>query len=321
MVFSMQGVGNCVAPLLAWALLSARERLDGVWRLLLAFGAVPFVLTAPLRMQLSDSLEFTAARKVRRPTQEWARDIFAEHGRALLGTAGSWFLFDVIFYGNGLFQADFVEMLEPASERGTHAALVSTARVSFVVSLLGLPGYWAAIACMRDDLRRQRAIQMAGFGACTLLYAAMSIWFDQVRTRPGLFVALYGASFFFSNFGPNATTFILPACYFPAKHRAVCHGISAAAGKLGALVAAAAFKPCVDTYGPQIVFAACAVIAASGLLLTWVLVPREPCSRAGLEVAGLDEPLANVVGGEDGSDEPVAAVLSDHATRDPLGDQ
>lgn len=159
-VFSMQGVGNCAAPLLALALLRSRVPLDTVWRVVLACGALPFVLTAPLRWRLSDGLEYAAARKHLRPVREWARDVLVTHGRALLGTAGSWFLFDVVFYGNGLFAADFVELLGPSEAAHTRAGLTRTALASLFVSLLGLPGYWASIACIGDSLRTQRAIQV-----------------------------------------------------------------------------------------------------------------------------------------------------------------
>jgi hypothetical protein len=38
-------------------------------------------------------------------------------------------------------------------------------------------------------------------------------------------------------FGPNATTWLLPGEVFPTDIRATCHGISAATGKVGALIA------------------------------------------------------------------------------------
>lgn len=40
------------------------------------------------------------------------------------------------------------------------------------------------------------------------------------------------------NFGANATTYIIPAILFPVHQRGTCHGISAAAGKLGAILGA-----------------------------------------------------------------------------------
>lgn len=42
---------------------------------------------------------------------------------------------------------------------------------------------------------------------------------------------------FFFNFGANSLTFIIPAEIFPTTYRCTCHGISAAAGKIGSMVA------------------------------------------------------------------------------------
>ncbi|KAK8969835.1 putative inorganic phosphate transporter 1-8 [Platanthera guangdongensis] len=55
------------------------------------------------------------------------------------------------------------------------------------------------------------------------------------------FVVMYAFTFFFANFGPNNTTFIVPAEIFSARLRSTCHGISAAAGKAGAIVGSFGF--------------------------------------------------------------------------------
>jgi PHS family inorganic phosphate transporter-like MFS transporter len=43
--------------------------------------------------------------------------------------------------------------------------------------------------------------------------------------------------------GPNATTFIVPGECFPTRYRSTSHGISAASGKIGAIVAQTIFGP------------------------------------------------------------------------------
>ena len=43
--------------------------------------------------------------------------------------------------------------------------------------------------------------------------------------------------------GPNATTFIVPGECFPTRYRSTSHGISAASGKVGAIVAQCVFGP------------------------------------------------------------------------------
>jgi MFS transporter, PHS family, inorganic phosphate transporter len=67
----------------------------------------------------------------------------------------------------------------------------------------------------------------------------MGVTYESLKTKHAtLFALLYGLTFFFANFGPNSTTFVLPAELFPTRVRSTCHAISAASGKAGAIVAA-----------------------------------------------------------------------------------
>jgi len=47
----------------------------------------------------------------------------------------------------------------------------------------------------------------------------------------------------FFNWGPNATTFIVPGECFPTRYRSTSHGISAASGKIGSIIAQSAIAP------------------------------------------------------------------------------
>ena len=49
-------------------------------------------------------------------------------------------------------------------------------------------------------------------------------------------LALFCLAGFFLNFGPNTTTFIIPGELFPTRYRSTCHGLSAASGKVGAII-------------------------------------------------------------------------------------
>ena len=64
------------------------------------------------------------------------------------------------------------------------------------------------------------------------------------------FVFLYCLTNFFTNFGPNTTTFIVPGEAFPTRYRSTAHGISAASGKLGAIIAQVGFANLKDIGGP-----------------------------------------------------------------------
>lgn len=50
-----------------------------------------------------------------------------------------------------------------------------------------------------------------GFFFMAILFAVMGVGHSRLDDTPMLMLMLYGLTFFFSNFGPNSTTFILPA--------------------------------------------------------------------------------------------------------------
>jgi MFS transporter, PHS family, inorganic phosphate transporter len=75
-------------------------------------------------------------------------------------------------------------------------------------------------------------------------------------------------SFFFVNFGPNTTTFLIPSEIFPTAARATAHGISAASGKLGAFVGALCMPIIMDNYGLSTMFSVVAVICLLGIIVS-----------------------------------------------------
>jgi len=54
-------------------------------------------------------------------------------------------------------------------------------------------------------------------------------------------MVIFALSQFLLTVGPNCTTFLIPAEVFPTRVRGTAHGISAAAGKCGAILTAFAF--------------------------------------------------------------------------------
>src|SRR5207248_5899215 len=95
------------------------------------------------------------------------------------------------------------------------------------------PGYVLAIA--RLDRIGHRRLQIVGFammGLCFLVIAAV----PGMTTMVAPFLLVYGVSYFFTEFGPNMTTFVLPSELYPVSVRAAGHGISAGVGKFGAFI-------------------------------------------------------------------------------------
>jgi nitrate/nitrite transporter NarK len=89
------------------------------------------------------------------------------------------------------------------------------------------------------------------------------------------FLILYGISYFFTEFGPNMTTFIYPAELFPTDVRTTAHGISAGAGKMGAFAGAFLFPDFLAvTHGINRAMTIAGIVAVLGLLLTLAALPE-----------------------------------------------
>ncbi|KAL5981862.1 Low affinity inorganic phosphate transporter 1 [Asimina triloba] len=249
---------------------------DYVWRIILMFGALPAALTYYWRMKMPETARYTAlvAKNVKRAAADMSKvlqveieaeqekveqvagaqgnafglfssEFFRRHGIHLLGTTSTWFLLDIAFYSQNLFQKDIfsaVGWIPPATTMNALEELFRIARAQTLIALCStVPGYWFTVFLI-DRIGRFR-IQLLGFFFMSVFMFALAIPYNhwtQQENRIG-FVVLYAFTFFFSNFGPNATTFVLPAEIFPARLRSTCHGISAAAGKAGAIVGAFGF--------------------------------------------------------------------------------
>lgn len=61
---------------------------------------------------------------------------------------------------------------------------------------------------------------------------------DSYTVNLSYYQAMYYLTSFFTQFGPNCTTFLLAAEVYPTSIRSTCHGFSAACGKIGALIPA-----------------------------------------------------------------------------------
>jgi MFS transporter, PHS family, inorganic phosphate transporter len=148
--------------------------------------------------------------------------------RLLLGTAASWFLLDYAFYGNTLSVPAILKDVDPGA--GLTAKLAWTLGI-FVV--FALPGY--VLAFTKMDRIGHRRLQLIGFGVMGGAFLALGL-VPALTTTLVPFLLVFGLSYFFIQFGPNTTTFVLPSEVFPVSMRTTGHGIAAGVGKLGAFI-------------------------------------------------------------------------------------
>ncbi|KAK9770713.1 putative Phosphate transporter [Seiridium cardinale] len=91
-------------------------------------------------------------------------------------------------------------------------------------------------------------------------------------------VALVAICHFAFNFGANTLTFVIPAEIFPTCYRCTCHGISAAAGKLGSMLALAVVYGINSGYTSAnrqgLIFILFGSILAFGAVYSWAYLPN-----------------------------------------------
>nr|ADA83723.1 PT1 [Manihot esculenta] len=249
---------------------------DYIWRIILMFGAVPAAMTYYWRMKMPETARYTAlvAKNAKQAASDMSRVLQVEleaeehkieqisqdpsnsfglfskefarrHGVHLLGTTVCWFLLDIAYYSSNLFQKDIfsaIGWIPPAQTMNAIHEVYVIARAQTLIALCGtVPGYWFTVALI--DRIGRFFIQVMGFFFMTVFMFALAIPYHHWTLRDNRigFLIMYSLTFFFANFGPNATTFVVPAEIFPARLRSTCHGISAACGKAGAIVGSFGF--------------------------------------------------------------------------------
>jgi MFS family permease len=273
LVFAMQAAGLIVGPLLAALLLASGLNHDYVWRILLAFGAVPALAVFQTRRHLAETPRYQKAAASRGNGQ---KSSFAEGFRKLLarrdlrirlvGASLAWFMMDFAYYGNTVSSPLVLHAISPKE------SLISQTLTQLAVfAAAAVPGYFVA-AAMMDRIGR-KPIQILGFAMMGLSFLAMAL-IPGIEKLIYPFLVIYGFSYFFTEFGPNATTFVYPAELFPVEGRTTGHGIAAAAGKIGGFVGVFTFPPLMAWHGLLSAEMGAAIASLIGLGVTVSLLPE-----------------------------------------------
>ncbi|KAK0641601.1 major facilitator superfamily domain-containing protein [Cercophora newfieldiana] len=257
--------------------------VDKMWRTLIGFGAIPGCIALYFRLTIPETPRYTfdvaldvekagvdveaymkgkpegepdeiariaaqreASEKLKVQKASWS-DFFRHYGKLknaklLVGTALSWCFLDIAFYGLSLNNATILSAIgySTAGATTTYQFLYNTALGNMIIVLAGaVPGYWVTVATV--DTVGRKPIQFGGFAILTILFAVMG--FAYFKLSSNALLAIYVLAQFFFNFGPNATTFIVPGEVFPTRYRSTSHGISAAAGKIGSIIGQGAIAP------------------------------------------------------------------------------
>jgi MFS family permease len=309
MVFSMQALGTIAGYAAGLALLAGGVDHGLVWRLLLGFGAIPAACVIYLRHKMPESPRYTEAVRgdaaaaaahlnsytdgqVRATASSSSAAPAAKPGLAalltnrrhlltLLGTAGTWFVFDYAYYGNSVSAPLIVKSVLGG---GTHTLTQTLALNLIVFTVAAVPGYFLAIMYM--DRIGHRRLQLIGFACMGLAFLLIGV-IPGITTMVLPFLILFGVSYFFAEFGPNTTTFVMAAETFPTAIRSTAHGIASGFAKVGAFIGVFLFPVIQRDLGTAGALELSAGFSLLGMLLT-LLIP-ETAGRSLEEISAAHE--------------------------------
>ncbi|OBI35936.1 hypothetical protein A5709_17440 [Mycobacterium sp. E1386] len=301
MTFLFYVFGQVCAYLVSLLVLAVGVDNDLAWRLILGLGVLPSMLVLYQRRHMPESPRWTAEHgDERQARQDFEK--FAEAGNqtfsaatvskvsvsglrlaltnrkvliTLLGTAGSWFFFNVAVYGNSVSQPLLIKTISPHGSTLSNIALNAVLVVCF--SLVG-----AVAGLFVLDRWPRRRLQIIGFGLCGLAMLLITM-VPSLSTAVLPFGIVFGLSLFGIAFGPNYTTMLLAAESYPTAVRSSLHGLSSGVAKVGAFGGALVVPLILASSGLRAVtlFAFGCYVAA---IATTLLLP-EPRGRALDEVS------------------------------------
>lgn len=328
LVFSTQALGLIIGPLLTVLLLVTGVNQDLTWRILLGVGAIPALATFWLRRQIAESPRFALAHGNVQEAEQAIRRVVGSSGERaktsgklqeiekvnpnikiiedgdgvrvqparklsarnlfttrhlliwLIGAAGTWFLLDLAYYGTTVSTPLVIKLFSPQT-----TLLQNMLYTLLIFVIAALPGY--IVAALTIDHLGRKLIQLTGFLMMTLSYGLLFL-FPALTQIAWTFLLLYGLSYFFTEFGPNVTTFVLPAEIFPVEARTTAHGISAAVGKVGAFIGVFLFPLLLSNPAFKLpgAMGVAAIVALAGFALTFILPEPDHKSLETIEQEG-----------------------------------
>jgi PHS family inorganic phosphate transporter-like MFS transporter len=287
LVFAMQAAGLIIGPLLAAAMLSTHLSHDIIWRILVSIGAIPALAVFSARRHLKETPRFlkavgheedesgTLKKAPHYDPKTHSVSFWDGYHRLvdnklllvrLLGASGTWFLMDFAYYGNTVSSPLVLSALG-----GDHTILQKTLTELGIFAAFAAPGY--AVAALTMDKLGRKTIQGLGFGMMAVTFGLLAV-IPNVETMVWPFLFIYGSSYFFTEFGPNATTFVYPSELFPVRVRTTAHGIAAAVGKIGGFVGVFTFPFFMHWHGLPAAEGAAAIMSVAGLIMTLLMLPE-----------------------------------------------
>lgn len=242
------------------------KHLDATWRTMFAIGCFWPLSVLYFRLKMVTSELYTkSAIKQRAPY--WLA--FKYYWPRLIGTCVAWFLYDFVTFPNGIFSAGIISNVISPLEKNN---LEKIAEWNLLLGAIALPGVF--LGAMVIDKIGRKYTMMIGFSGYIVFGLVVGCAYKQIKPITGLFIVFYGLMMSCGNFGPGNVMGTISSESYATPIRGTAYGLSAAIGKVGAVVGTKTFAPIQKNLGDRWTFIIAAICGLAGVLVTFIFVPH-----------------------------------------------
>jgi MFS family permease len=271
--FVLGGIACMIAQLILFKIFGITN-MEPIWRISFGLGVIPMLTVFYFRLKMFNSRKYREEAIRKNPPYLL---VLKEYAFRLIGTCGSWFVYDFVAFSNGIFGGTLVEQLIHAET--FESEIFQATYYTIILALFAIPG--AVVGALTIDRLGRKLQQIIGFVGSAIFAIIIGAAYPQVKSSVGAFITLYGIFNFFGNFGAGSALGLIPAEIYPTAVRATCYGISAAVGKAGGAIGTQVFRPIMNHFGgessingPRAVFIISGGLSLIGAVITWVFIPE-----------------------------------------------
>lgn len=234
---------------------------SALWRICFGIGVIFPLTVFYWRVKMVNSTLYRRG-AMRKSVPYWL--VLKYYWRSLIGTCGTWFLYDFVTIPNAVFSGGIINSIVASND------IQGTAEWQLLLGAIALPG--VLIGAFMCDILRRKTIMMIGFGGYLVFGLIIGCAYTQISAILPLFVVFYGIMLSFGNFGPGNMLGIISTESYSTGVRGTCYGLSAAVGKAGAAVGTQVFLPIENNLGVRWTFIIAAIVGCVGIGVTQLFV-------------------------------------------------
>ncbi|CAH2352635.1 glycerophosphoinositol transporter 1 [[Candida] railenensis] len=243
-----------------------KNHYAATWRTMFAIGVFWPLSVFYFRMKMATS-KLYKDNAIRRNVPYWLA--LKYYWPRLFGTCACWFLYDFVTFPNGIFSSGIISSVLKGKEAKD---LNKVAEWTLLLGVIAIPGVFIG-AYLCDRIGRKYTL-ITGFCGYIIFGLIVGCGYEKVSKITALFIVLYGLMMSSGNLGPGDMMGITPLESFATPIRGTCYGISAAIGKVGAVVGTKCFTPIQKNLGKRWTFIIAAICGLLGVLIAFFFIPH-----------------------------------------------